>query len=186
MNRDVLNKIKLISLIAVSTFVIFIKEYRIILPLLIIIIVGIVATKAGSKVISRVQPVCIIALGILLFQVIFNVSVDFSIRLELGFLAAIKFSLLSLLVFFYTTTTSVSAIVSSFSFLPAPLQMMLAITCALIPILFDESRRIQTAQSARGSHKHAIMPIIIPLIHRTLQRAKSLSIVLESRGYRDE
>jgi energy-coupling factor transporter transmembrane protein EcfT len=187
-----INQLKLAGLIIFSTLVIFIKDIRILISLLGIILFLMYQKSVRSKLRERIKPIFLVGLCIILFQIIFNYSVDLSVRLLLGVVAASKIILLSLMVFFYSSSTSVSSIMSSLSFLPSQIQTMLTITFALIPSIFEESQKIHLAQSARGYNGNnwsvfkRIIPLVVPLLHRTLQRAQHLSIILISRGYATE
>jgi energy-coupling factor transporter transmembrane protein EcfT len=66
---------------------------------------------------------------------------------------------------------------------------MFAITFNMIPTILSESEKIVIVQRCRGYQSRSfnifgnILPVIIPLLHRTLRRAEQLSLVLLSRGY---
>lgn len=133
---------------------------------------------------SRLKALLFISLSIILFQLFLNHSVSPLERLWLGFTSALKISALSLLVFWYTAANSPSQISRHFRFLPQPLPLMLTLTLSLIPALFKETKQIQLIQTSRGyAHKNPF-PILIPLLHRVIQRSQHLSLIMESRGYK--
>lgn len=188
MNQRI-NKIKLLAIVLISTFILFIKDLNILSFVLFLTIILSIYSKARYKLLDRIKPLLFIGLMVILFQVLFNSSVDLTRRLLIGFITAEKIIILSMIVFLYTLTTSLTDIIDSFSFLPKKLSLMLTITLGLIPQIYEESKKIKLVQQTRGysfgsfNIYRSIIPIIIPLIHRTLKRAEQLSIVLTTRGY---
>lgn len=122
---------------------------------------------------SRLKPLLFISALIILFQLR---------HLSQAILAALKISTLSLLVFYYTATTSINQIIKNFSFLSKDWQLMLTITLGLIPVIFSEAKKIKLIQTSRGYSGKNPFPIIIPLLHRTLKRAEQLALVIETRS----
>ena len=95
---------------------------------------------------------------------------------------------LSLLVFLFSQTTSPSSLMHSLSFLPTKFRLVFTISLSLIPILIREAGGIRRAQESRGltpQWKHpfgSVIPLIVPLLHRTLTRAEHIAMVLQVRG----
>ena len=182
-------KLKLLILLVASTVTLFVNELFL-STLLLILVIGIsFFIKTRRKLSERIIPLLGIGLIVILFQTIFNTSLTLINRFLTGLINTEKIISLSMLVFIFTATTSVSQIVSIFSFLPAQFQLMLTITFSLIPVILDESQKIILIQSSRGHNFRSLnmvrsfLPIMIPLLHRSLKRAEQLSIVLSSLGY---
>lgn len=187
-----MTKLKLLFLIIFTTTTISLKNllWTTLLLTLVLIVSTMIPNK--QKIKGRILPLLTIGVFIILFQVFFNTSVIQSQRIKLGVMTAEKIIALSMLVFLFTETTSISKIVEVFSFLPEKLQLMLTITFSLIPAIMEESRKIILIQSSRGQNfkslslYKSIIPIIIPLLHRTLNRAEQIAIVIKTRGYQNE
>lgn len=182
-------KIAFIGWLFISTLIIFVKDIYLSSLFLIIILVLSAFTKTKRKLRERIYPLVSISLMVVFFQLIFNFSLDLSQRLIAGITAGEKIISLSLIVFIFTSLTSLSKIVEIFSFLPSSIQLMLTITFSLIPVILDESKKIMMVQLSKG-HKMGklnifrnLPPIIVPLIHRSLKRAEQIGLVLEARGY---
>lgn len=190
--KQKLNKMKLFSIVFFSTLILFIKDPTFLSLILLLSIILSAIFKAKYKLTDRLKPLLLISLMVILFQVLFNTSLDLTKRLLIGVVTSEKIILLSLIVFLYTLTTSLSDIADSLSFLPKKMVLMLTITLGLIPSIIEESRKIRLVQQTRGYSSgslniyRSIIPVIIPLIHRTLARAEQLSIVLTTRGYEAE
>lgn len=74
---------------------------------------------------------------------------------------------------------------------PDRFALMLGITLRFIPVLFEESDRIKKAQTARGVHFDGkivsrvknLASVVIPMFISVFNRADSLAMALEARGY---
>lgn len=185
-------KIKLIGLIAASTAAIFIKDLMINSLLILLVIFLLRITKPKGNALDRFSPLLFIGFLVLLFQLGFNTTVSIETRFLIGLIAAERIITLSLLVFIFTSTTSPAEIASLFSFLPAKFQLMIVITLAMIPAIIEESGKITLNQTSRGLSRgglnplRSILPIIIPLLHRTLRRAEQIAVVMQARGYEEK
>ncbi len=133
-----------------------------------------------------------IGIFIILFQLIFNTTTDLQARFNLGIKAMFKIFSLSLLTFIFVSNNSISTIIEIFSFLPKRIQLMLTITFSIIPIIISETQKIITIQKCRGYNAKSLnifrsfIPVIIPLLHRSLRRTEQIAIILQTRGYHDE
>jgi energy-coupling factor transport system permease protein len=74
------------------------------------------------------------------------------------------------------------------------LSLMLVITIRFIPTIQEELQRILLTQKARGfdmerlpfaKRLYSYVPIIVPLLFTTVQRADHLSEAIDARGYGD-
>lgn len=175
-------KIKFLSLIIASTLVLFIKDWQEAVIVFIFVIIASSLIPQKRDVTKRIYPLFFIAAMIIIFQLIFNYTVSLPQRLILGLTSALKIISLSMLMFIYTASTSTSKIINTFSFLPKSLQLMLTITLVLVPVIMDEYHKIYLIQSTRGNRSR-FLPIIIPLLHRSLKRAEQIGIVMVTKGY---
>lgn len=160
---------KLLLLLFLTSLTIFISNPYWLISLLVLILIF----SPRTQLLSRLKPLFFISSLIVLFQLR---------HLSQAMLAALRITTLSLLVFYYTATTSVSQIVKTFSFLPKPWRLMLTITFSLIPVIFNEAKKIKLIQTSRGYAGKNPFPIIIPLLHRTLQRSEQIALIIETKN----
>jgi energy-coupling factor transporter transmembrane protein EcfT len=186
MNKKYINFGKIILIFAATTLSFRIHSFDILVFGIVISAVAYIISPQKWSI--RVRPLLTVAAMVILFQVIFNTELPFSTRVYEGIIAGTKIYFLSLLVFLFTATTSPSEISSLLSFLPEQLRLAVSITLGLIPQIMDESKKISAIQLCRG-HKRSfvnplnnILPVIIPLLHRTIKRAETISLIMESRG----
>lgn len=184
-------RIKLLFLILFSTLMIFFRNLCVIFSITIIIILISILKLNFLRVKNRLIPLFFVALLIIIFQLLFGLDSSLYLRLFQGFTAALRLLSLSLLVFLFTETTSITEIVAVFSFLPPKLNLMITISFSLIPVILKEISIIRVAQQSRGlplkgiSMFRSLFPILIPLLSRTLTRAEQIAIVLQTRGFKD-
>lgn len=133
-----------------------------------------------------------IGISIIFIQLVFNTSIDISQRFNQGIVAVLKILSLSLMTFIFVTSNSISTIIEILSFLPKKFQLMLTITFSIIPVIISETQKIITIQKCHGYKIMRLniflsfIPIIIPLLHRSLRRTEQIAIILLTRGYKDE
>ncbi|MGC9467038.1 MAG: energy-coupling factor transporter transmembrane component T family protein [Anaerolineae bacterium] len=117
----------------------------------------------------------------------------------------LRFSALILTVTLFSATTSVTETVRGLESLLSPLahlglpvqDLVLLVQVALrfLPLLAREAERIAKSQASRGAewgtgkggllHKiRQALPILVPLFLISLQRAESMAVAMEARGYR--
>jgi len=189
MDKVLFLRLKLAIIIFASIAIIFIKDLFILILLFLILSTFIICRKSQRKLSARFYPLLFIGLLVVLFQLLLNTSVNVPTRLMTGIVAALRIINLSFLVFIFTQNTSTSEIIRLFSFLPKSIQLMLTITFSLIPVIIEEARKIMLVQNSRGYNTNFlrifnnIIPIIIPLLHRTLRRSEQIAMVMQSRGY---
>lgn len=182
--------IKLFTLILATGFIAAEKN-----PILLIISIGIIIILTATipknlgKLLKRIRFLSYSVILIMLFQILFNSSVDIPTRALVGFIQSIKILTISILVFLYTSLTSPSKIGEAFSFLPGKIRLMLTISLSLLPVVVDETEKIRLIQISRGYQTsiwnpfQSIFPIMIPLIHRILRRTEQIALVIQSKGY---
>ncbi len=178
-----MNQLKLIALILISSALILINNLYFLSGFLLTLLLITTLKAHLSPLKNRLLPLLLTVLMIIIFQLIFNSTQIFSVRLVQGLTAALKILSLSLLVFLYTSTTSLTQISRTFSFLPKNFNFMLTITFSLIPVIFQEAKTIILLQKCRGYHRFNPLPVIIPLLHRTLKRSEQIALTMASRGY---
>lgn len=172
-----------------SGLVMYFRAPWVIFGLCLFVICLTVLAKSSAKRKGRYVSIGVVSVCIILFQLLFNWSIPIQLRLLVGALAALRIITLSLMVFLFTETTSVSDIVAALSFLPKKICLMLAISFALIPAILRESSMIHMVQQTRGLESKGLKgitnlaAIIIPLLSRTLIRAEHVAMTLETRGY---
>ena len=157
---------KLLALILASSLIINLQG-----PSLQVICFSFLALVLGRKIWARLKFLALPLILIAGLQILFNHTLA-------GVIAAIKIANLSLLVLIYTNSASPKEISQVFSWLPADLRLTLSIALNLIPIIFQEAQKIQLVQVSRGRKFKSPLPIVIPLLHRSLKRAEQLAIVL--------
>ncbi len=186
-----INQLKFLLTIFLSSLVLFISDPRILLLMLFLIFFLLTFVPDKAMVLKRMIPLLFISFMIIMVNLFLNTSLKISTRVILGLTTSLKIILLSLTVFIYTCFTPLSQISAVFSFLPKTIQLVFTITLSFIPIIFQEVDKIYLIQKTRGYktswlniYKNVI-PIIIPLLHRALNRAQQLALVLYSKGYSD-
>jgi energy-coupling factor transporter transmembrane protein EcfT len=189
MNALWLTRLKLLGLLACSTGILLIRDIRISVALAACIVGLCFVSRVKDVMRERLISILTVCAFVLVFQFVFNSGVSLSGRLLLGFASGARILALSLLVFLFTETTSVSQIISALSFLPGSVQLMMSISFALIPAIMQETKTIRMAQQARGFRSGgfhvfgSLLPLLIPLLNRTLARAEHIGIVMQARGY---
>lgn len=188
--KDVwVTRLKLLGLLACSTSVLFIRDIRVSIVIAAVITGFSLFSSELSRMRERIVPILTICAFVIIFQLIWNGQVSFLQRIYLGLASSARLLALSLLVFLFTQTTSVSRIIEALSFLPGNVRLMITISFALIPAIMQETKAIRMAQQARGFRHQGIhimrslLPLLIPLLNRTLSRAEHIAMIMEARGY---
>lgn len=176
-------RIKLLALICFSTVLIYMRNLPLLFILFVIISFVSVFSTFRISALKRYLSLCVVALSVLVFQCLLNTSAPLMERVYIGVIASLRIMSLSLLVFLFTESTSVSDIVGALSFFPKQIRLALTISISLIPAILKEAQSIRLVQQSRGYHSMGIFPFIIPLLSRTLIRAEHIAVSLETRGY---
>lgn len=180
---------KLCALFLFNFIIFFVNSPYILTGILLLFLITGIFTR--YPFINRLKAIVPVACMIIIFQVIFNNSVTIHIRFLLGYLAAIRLVAISLSVLFFLSITSITELLQLFSFLPKNVLLLFIMTSYFIPGVVSESEKIKAVQKSRGmnlNNVHIITNIaslIVPLIHRVLQRAETLSLAILARGYED-
>jgi len=138
---------------------------------------------------QRFKPLFSVSLMVIIFNLVFLPEPNWQSRITKGITSALKLTALSLAVYLFTWTTSISKIINNLIFIPAKLRLMITITFSLIPVIMEEMEKIKLVQTTRGLKPNrfppfsSIAPIIIPLLVRTLNRAQHLTLILETKNY---
>jgi energy-coupling factor transporter transmembrane protein EcfT len=179
--------LKIILLLMINFFVFVIKNPFVLSALFLIIAIILIPTKYSLlKRLKVILPICLI---ILLSQIIFNSAFTMQQRFVFGYIASMRIIIVSLSVFVFLATTSLSEIVSVFNFLPKNWLLLLTITCYLIPATLIEAEHIRIVQKSRTVYKNRwnvvqnIASLFVPLLHRIFKRAEVISLTIVSRSF---
>lgn len=178
---------KLLALFIFNSVIIFFQYPILLTVILLIMLVLLYALKSPLK--KRLKTILPIAFIIIIFQLIFNNALPVDLRLMLGYVSALKITLISLSVLLFLSFVSLVAIVDLFSFLPRSWLLLLLLTFYMIPSILNESDKIKIVQYSRGAtlrnrnYLSNLAAILLPLLHRVFQRAEILSYTIVSRGY---
>lgn len=125
----------------------------------------------------------------------------------LGITLIIRFSALIILISLATLTLSTSQVTTALFYLLAPLQklklpvhdlvMIVQIMLRFLPLIALSAEKIAKAQASRGAdwsrrgfnpirQAKQILPMFVPLIIISLQRAEALALAMDARGYGGE
>jgi hypothetical protein len=118
--------LKLILLLSVNIFVFVNRNPFVLSGLFLFVAIIIIPTK--YSLLSRLKAILPICVIILLSQIIFYSNVSYGERVLFGYISALKIIIISLSVFVFLATTSLSEIVSIFIFLPKDWLLFLLIT----------------------------------------------------------
>lgn len=181
----------LVILLVANILIIQIKDLTFLF--LIFLIVFIISLISKNRLVIKIFPSLFgIGIFIIFFHLIFNTTVNLSDRFDLGIKTMLKIFSLSLFTFIFVSNNSISTIIEIFSFLPKRFQLMLTITFSIIPVIISETQKIVIIQKCRGYNTRSlniyksIIPVIIPLLHRSLKRTEQIAVILQTRGFKDE
>lgn len=191
MNNIFKGRIMLIALLIIDSLIMLTKNPVLLFFICIsVLTLGIWKKNPFTKKIF--SSLLLIGISIIFIQIVFNTSIDISQRFNQGIVAVLKILSLSLITFIFVSSNSISTIIEILSFLPKKFQLMLTITFSIIPVIISETQKIITIQKCRGYKPVRLniflsfIPIIIPLLHRSLRRTEQIAIILQTRGYKDE
>ena len=203
---------KIICSLAIIFSVLFSNQLNIMLSSLLIILVGLVLSDIKIvRFIKGLRKLAVVLLISFLLQafvtpgtpVLFLGNYDITREgLILGGSTALRLALLYLCSTLLTMTTSPIKLASGMERLLAPLQhinipvhqLALITSTALrfIPTIIEEAELITRAQKCRGAKFNSpklkdrllsVVPVLIPLLANSLQRADDLAVAMESRCY---
>ncbi|MCL5261508.1 MAG: energy-coupling factor transporter transmembrane protein EcfT [Gammaproteobacteria bacterium] len=183
--------IKLLFLFLITTALLLTRDWFLITLFMFLVFIVIILVKPQKILRQRVYPLFVIGALIILFQLLFNSSLSYAARIAAGIISTEKIITLSFIVLIFSATTSISQILSIFSFLPKRIQLAISMSFGILPAVIEEAHKIILIQNARGLNTKSlnifksIIPIIVPLFHRSFLRAERIAITLYSRGYQD-
>lgn len=184
------SKIKLLVLIIISTFVLFIRDLFYISIVFITIIASIFLLKIQSKFLEWIKPISIICFLIVILHTFTYTLLKFSFEgLVLGITMSLRLFIVLSVVLTFVSTTSIKELSESFSFLPYELALMLTLAFRLLPLVKEETLKIINAQESRGLNFKSLnffrtyFSILIPLFSKTLEKSNRLALAMESRGF---
>lgn len=67
--------------------------------------------------------------------------------------------------------------------LPRTLVFLLELALQSLPLFEERLRRVRVAQASRGGGRNAL-PLLVPFLHQLFDRARTLAVSLESRGFK--
>lgn len=208
-------RLKLVLSLYLITLILFANNFLTYLVLFIFLIISISLTKIPlSFYIKGLKSIVYILIFTVLLQVFFSTGSHSYFKFGVinitkeGFtLALFTFFRFILIIFFstiLTLTTSPIELADALSSLLKPLKrlkipvneisLMLSIALRFIPTLMDEATTIMNAQKSRGmdfakgnliQRAKSILPIFIPLLVSSFNRADQLAEAMEARGYND-
>lgn len=172
-------------IVFLSFFILYIKSPIALLVIFCFLLITNFLTSSKNQLIKRLIPLMSIGFFIIIFQLLFNLSVPVYERFLNGTFTFLKITIISLLIFFWITITSPLEIISSLYFLPNNLKLLLTMTFYFIPSIIVETQQISAVQKSRGLKTFVFnpFPLIVPLLHRVMKRAEALSLTIASRGY---
>jgi len=187
--KKTLTIFKILVLILFNYFIFYVGNPFVLTCILVLFVV--MGLFTNFSLMKRLKSIVPVAIMIILFQIIFNSTVPITSRVFLGYMAAIRLIAISLSVLLFLTITSINELLEVFSFLPKNLLLIILMTSYFIPQVLTESEKIASVQKSRGMNInnvriiYNIASLIVPLIHRVLQRAETLSMTIVSRGYEE-
>lgn len=176
-----------IWVIALMSIVIYVVNSPVVLGIFLIIIGALfyIARLSISKLLTELKYILSSVFLISIIHFIFN-------NWLIGIVIGLRFLDLMLLASLITLTTKLSDLIDALERGLKPLayvgintdkiSMMLSITIRFIPVLTQQLKSIQEAQTARGLNNN-IIAILIPLFVKTLRTADDLTDALHARCY---
>lgn len=188
--------VKFLGLVLILLVSILFVDLKVQLSLLAFVLVIIFVARLPLKPILEFStPFLVLAFLLVVFQTLTypygrNIFV-FGLRASLdgfmfGLILALRLVVISTSVPLLLMTTKQSDLAKSLKlFLPGFLVVSLVLMFRFIPIFQEELLRIKCARESRGSKSHisGIHSIIAPLFFKAVERARNMSLSLESRGF---
>ncbi len=166
--------IKLIALVLLSSWLIFIKDVRLLAVIFAVNLLIIYFSPRRTELLSRLKFLAILIGLVVILQLL--------ARQPVSLIPGLKVGALSLLVLTYTSLSSIKEISQTLRFLGPKAQLLITLTLNLIPIILKEAENIVLIQSSRSRRLKSPLPVIVPLLHRTFARAQRLALVLEAKS----
>jgi len=183
-------KIKLLSLILLSSMMLFFTNFIFISILAVSALILIFIFGAQENFVKWVKPllfvfIIVVLLNTFTFSGLFGSIVGF----QFGVLYALRLFVLMTLVFLFVQTTSVSGLGKAFDFMPRSISQVLVLTLALIPQVTELTEKILNAQKSRGLNFRSpnifrtYFPVLVPLFAKTLDRSEHMALAMQARGF---
>lgn len=183
--------IKTAALILFSTLIVYVKVWPITaLGFAAVFLLSLKVNRFALK--NRLTALSYVAGLIVIFNTLFQSSLQLSDRFTFGLWGALRIVTLSLAVLLFTSTTSMSKLIKLFTILPPAYRLALSIMFGTIPSILSEWQIIRIVQKCRAAEdkiwniKRGFLPFVIPLFHRTMQRGEQLMITVASRGFHED
>lgn len=186
-------KVLLGIILAILTNIAVIRSSNsVFLGILTIILYGIGFSVGSMKeTIQRIRLFCLIGISILLFQMLFNTYIPMDQRIRISFRTFLQLASISQVVFVLMKYMSPAEMISALHFLPQSFRLLLSMTFYFIPLFVNELSIIQLIQKSRGlgntlrSRISAPFAVLVPILHRMLERSDTISYTMLSRGFRE-
>jgi len=143
--------------------------------------------KTNKDYLKRYPAIFFVLVGILCFNLFFFPG-ELEIKIVVTAIAVFRIQSLLSISLWFTLSTPPKNMLILFGWFPSRFRLALTITFSLIPLVLTEFKKIQTAQYSRA-FKPSIwqvwknwIPLVVPLLYRTLLRAEQMALSLESRG----
>lgn len=206
-------QVKIISSIYFSLISIIFSDFRLLILLILMLLIGVKLGKISLKnFFYGIRPVLYVAIFTIIFQILFTKNGELIYKLGIleiysgtlwnSLLVLMRFTVLIGMAFILTYTTSPIEITHGLEDLFSPLkklgipvaEMALVISIALrfIPIFFSEAERIRICQASKGWDVEELKflekicyygSIFIPLLSSALSRSEELANAMEIKGY---
>jgi len=168
---------KIAGLIAISAFILVLKNYIAALLFFLSLFIPVIFIKKKRMFFLRIVFFIPVAFSLFIAYFLFNTGKSPENNMIMFVLTMSKLLSVSLIFFYFSYFVSPSSLIKSMSFLGKKTALMLTISLALIPVILEEAKQIIMVQKSRGVsfNYFNISSFIVPLIHRILIRAESLS-----------
>ncbi len=183
-------KIKLFSLVALSSMMIIFPEHLFIVAVAVLSVAFIFIKRVHMRFMPWLKPIFIVFLMIIAFQSIAVSGLIFSLEgAYFGLLFSLRILALISLVFLFVETTPASELSGAFSFLPRDISQILMLSLSMVPGVAVLGENIINSQKARGMNFmnpnifRTYFPVLVPLFAKTLYRSEKMSLAMQARGY---
>ena len=149
------------------------------------------SVDSTKETIRRIRLFCLIGISILLFQMLFNTLVPMDQRVRISVRTFLQLASISQVVFVLMKYMSPTEMISALHFLPQTFRLLLSMTFYFIPLIVYELSIIQLVQKSRGlgntlrSRVSAPFAVLVPILHRMLERSETISYTMLSRGFKE-
>lgn len=186
---NILTAIGLISIVLFNLFVFRISN------VFVLVSIGTIVYALGCVIqtpritLKRFALFLYIGITIGTFRILFNQENTPFIPIQQTARTVLQIAIISEAIFLALKRISLVRLMGALWFLPRSIQLFFAMTFSFIPLLLAEQETIRIVQLSRGGGCTALsrlyMPValLIPLLHRIMQRSEVLAYSMISRGF---